>query len=124
MFGNNESTISSSSETISFVESYSTFIGDGIAVNVRVTSGTAGSTFYFYDAWKLSRTRQQLPEASIVQACPDFNERNLVPAAGHFDRGNYAFTDGHVKNLAFGEVIANDFRFLSERSEGLWLRVG
>lgn len=115
VFGSNESTISSSSETITFVESYSTFVSDGVALNDSVISGTAGSTFYFCDAWKLPRTRQQLPDEKIVKACPDFNDKTLIQATGHFDRGNYAFADGHVKNHAFPEVIASDFRLFKRK---------
>jgi prepilin-type N-terminal cleavage/methylation domain-containing protein/prepilin-type processing-associated H-X9-DG protein len=66
-----------------------------------------GAAFVGCDTWKLAG-RKAGQDAAIVPGCSG-EFANAAQAQGHMERGNYAYLDGHVKSLAYGDVRKNDF---------------
>jgi prepilin-type N-terminal cleavage/methylation domain-containing protein/prepilin-type processing-associated H-X9-DG protein len=66
-----------------------------------------GAAFVGCDTWKLAGRKAGQDTATSGGCANEF--ANAAQAQGHFDRGTYAFMDGHVKTLNYGEVRRNDF---------------
>jgi prepilin-type N-terminal cleavage/methylation domain-containing protein/prepilin-type processing-associated H-X9-DG protein len=66
-----------------------------------------GSGFIGCDTWKLAG-RKAGQDAGASGGCAS-QFAAAGQAQGHFDRANYAFLDGHVKAVTYGELRKNDF---------------
>ena len=110
MIGHSLAQMAQSAETVSFAETWAT---DAMGDDSVLATG-AGSTFLDCDTWKLpGRPKPSAAPADNFSACPDFTDALHTPPKGHFAQGNYAFTDGHVKSLTWGQARANDFRLFN-----------
>jgi prepilin-type N-terminal cleavage/methylation domain-containing protein/prepilin-type processing-associated H-X9-DG protein len=105
------SAIDQASDTIAVVDCNPDQAGDGDNGN-GWSYGTAwGSLFTNCDTWKLPGRPAGTGTAQLMPDCAGNNWDNpqKIPYKGHFNQGNYVFTDGHVKALSFGAVSHNDF---------------
>ncbi|MGC4044068.1 MAG: prepilin-type N-terminal cleavage/methylation domain-containing protein [Armatimonas sp.] len=66
-----------------------------------------GAAFVGCDTYKLAG-RKAGEDAATSGGCPG-EFANPGQSQGHFDRGTYAYMDGHVNTLAWGAVRKNDF---------------
>jgi prepilin-type N-terminal cleavage/methylation domain-containing protein/prepilin-type processing-associated H-X9-DG protein len=103
--------------TLSFVESWAAqpLLVEGVADNVLAT--LSGSMIVGCDTWKLAG-RKKSGNDPIDDFAPcehDYTYPTKYPTRGHFDMGNYAFVDGHVKSLSWPGVRANDFQIFKLR---------
>lgn len=98
--------------TVSFVENWAMqpILIDGLSGNLLASM--RGSTLSGCDTWKLAgRIKPGTEPMDNLAPCNhDYTRPSDVPTRGHFDQGNYAFVDGHVKSLSWPHVRANDFR--------------
>jgi prepilin-type N-terminal cleavage/methylation domain-containing protein/prepilin-type processing-associated H-X9-DG protein len=97
--------------TLSLVESWAAqpLLYEGVSDNMLAS--ILGSTIRGCDTWKLAG-RQKSGSDPIDDFAPcehDYTYPTNFPTRGHFDQGNYAFVDGHVKSLPWTAVRANDF---------------
>ncbi|HZO88890.1 MAG TPA: hypothetical protein VFB38_11180 [Chthonomonadaceae bacterium] len=54
---------------------------------------------------RVGALRRQAQQASVFRAIEIFQNTR-----GHFEQGNYAFVDGHIKTLRWPQVRGNDFQ--------------
>ena len=110
--GHSLAQMAQSAETVSFAESWGTWQLDSKTLGSdSVLFGGSGATLLDCDTWKLpGRPKLSAAPADNFAACPDFTATDHTPPKGHSGQGNYAFADGHVKSLTWGQTRANDFR--------------
>ena len=112
MIGHSLAQMAQSAETVSFAEAWGTWTMDDKTIgNDSVLATGSGSTLLDCDAWKLpGRPKPSAAPTDNFAACPDFIAADHTPPKGHSGQGNYAFADGHVKTLTWGQARASDFR--------------
>ena len=112
MIGHPLAQMAQAAETVSFAEAWGTWTMSASATgNDSVLADGSGSTLLDCDAWKLpGRPKPSSAAGDNFPACPDFTAADHTPPKGHSGQGNYAFADGHVKTLTWGQARANDFR--------------
>ena len=95
------------SETISLVESWGTAQG----ISDSIMGSISGSYLYNCDTWKLpGRTDSNGALIADFPPCNgDYSNVQQQPPSGHHRTGNYAFVDGHIKNLRWDQVRNDDF---------------
>ncbi len=109
--GHSLASIDAAADTIAIVESWAPNSNGGSG-NDSDMGSPWGSLFTGCDTYKLPG--RKVPAVSAIDKfsqCSQYDStvRTDRPAQGHFDRGNYVFTDGHAKALSFAAVRGNDF---------------
>jgi prepilin-type N-terminal cleavage/methylation domain-containing protein/prepilin-type processing-associated H-X9-DG protein len=98
--------------TLSFVENWvmQSLLIEGVSENIL--AGMSGSALIGCDAWKLAGRKKpgNAPTDEFTPCEHAYTYPTNLPTRGHFDQGNYAFVDGHVKSLSWPGVRANDFQ--------------
>ena len=98
--------------TVAFAETWGTWQMDDKTLGSDSVLGSSwGATLLDCDTWKLpGRARPSSAPGDNFAACSEYTAADHTPSKGHTSQGNYAFADGHVKSLTWGQARANDFQ--------------
>jgi prepilin-type N-terminal cleavage/methylation domain-containing protein/prepilin-type processing-associated H-X9-DG protein len=105
------SEVADPSGMVSLSETWGESLNDNIRSSDSILSYAGGSTLFDCDTWKLpGRKPGSTASVDNFTPCADYANPQVRPSTGHAEQGNYAFVDGHVKPLRWGQVRENDFQ--------------
>jgi prepilin-type N-terminal cleavage/methylation domain-containing protein/prepilin-type processing-associated H-X9-DG protein len=76
---------------------------------------TSGGAFVNCDDWKLAGRKPGETTLAAPRCLSTFADVNYKPFAGHFNKSNYQFADGHVKAFEWKQIAATDFWYFKRR---------